>query len=150
MVLVNQQRRALIAQACAGGKAHTGQGAGLVCAWPDVQALAEVPCQRPIAQHAISDVVAPQQVEGRYGFQVEEAVKAGDTFHNGGRQTDAAGNLRQDGARQPMGLFLHFAQDLHQGVSMPAMAVQHRVNYRCTVVTQPVLRRPAAIPLMEM
>jgi hypothetical protein len=33
-----------------------------------------------------------------------------------------------------VGVFLHFAQDLHQGVPMRAMAAHHRVNDRCTVL----------------
>ena len=84
--------------------------------------------QRAAAEHAVGDVVAPQEVVAPDRAQVEEAIEARHALDDGRRQADTRCDARDQRARQPAGLGLDLAQDLHQGLAARSVATQRGVD----------------------
>ena len=101
LVVVDQQRRALVAQAGAGGGVHADQPVLADAAGRHAQAAAQVGHQRLAAEQTVGDVVAEQDAVLAHRLGVEEAVEAGHALHLGQRQAQAGGHLGQRRARQP-------------------------------------------------
>ncbi|OQC03940.1 MAG: hypothetical protein BWX79_02569 [Alphaproteobacteria bacterium ADurb.Bin100] len=85
-MVVDQQRRPLIAQTGAGGQLDADPPIRSNLPARDAQTLAQIAHQGLIAQHAVGDVVAEQDPIGADGSGVEEPVETGDTLHMGQRK----------------------------------------------------------------
>jgi hypothetical protein len=113
-VVVDQECRALVAQAGAGGLVHADQAVGAQPTGRHAQTAAEVGHQDLAAEQAVGDVVAEQHAVGAHRVGMEEAVEPRHPFHMGQGQAERGGKLAQDVARQPAVRGLQLAQDLHQ------------------------------------
>jgi len=128
LVVVDQQRRALVTEAGAGAEVDADAAVGAHLAAPHAQAPAQIRQQFGIAEHAVGDVVAEQDAQGTHRPGVEETVEADHALDLRQRQPELARDEHQHGARQPAELLLRLAQDLHQRVRVTAVARQQRVD----------------------
>ena len=131
LVVVDQQRRTLVAQPGAGAAVDADQAVGAGLPGLDAQPRAQVGHQRLAAEHAVGDVVAEQDAVAAHRPGMEEAVEAGHAFDLGQAQLKLFGKPCQHATRQPAFARLHLAQDLHQGVRIRAVARRRRRQQSC-------------------
>ena len=128
LVVVDQQGRALVAQAGTRGGGHADTAIRTHDAGLQLEPRAQCLQQGLAAQHAVSDVVAEQHAVLAYRLRVQETVKTGHALHMGQWQMQRFGDLAQGRARDPVLLCLHFAQHLHQAVWRLLMAREKRIK----------------------
>ena len=126
--VVDQQGRALVAHAGAGGGIHADQAVFGNPAGFQPELLAHGVHQVGVAQHAVGDVVRPEHAVLAALARMEEAVEGGRAADLGARPAYAFGDSGQRRRREPVQLLLDFAQDLHQAGAIAAMAVKYRID----------------------
>jgi hypothetical protein len=128
LMVIDQQRRSLIAEA--GARAAVDTEATLRIHLPglNTQALAQALEQRIAAEHAVGDVVGKQHPYLAHRLRVQKAVEARHAFDMGTGQAQFSADISQQFTRQPVGLRLGFAQDLHQRMGVASPAGDHGVG----------------------
>ena len=132
LMVVDKQRRPLVAQAGAGSGVHADPPVATQAPRRHAETPAQVGHQGLAAQQAVGDVVAEQHPVGADRLGVKEAVETGHTLDMRQRQSEPGGNLAEGVPRQPALLRLKLTQDLHQRLRRIAMPRQQGHHVRGT------------------
>ena len=127
---VDQQRRALVAHAGAGGGIDADQTILGKLAALDPQFVAQAIQQVAAAQHAVGDVVRKENPIAAHRRQMQERVEAGDSLDACTRHSDRPGDQGQSGGRQVAQRLLRLAQNLYQFARIAATSVEDRQQQR--------------------
>ena len=114
VVVVDQQRRPLVAETGAGGRRDADAPVRANFAGLHPQGAAQPLHQCLAAKQAVGDVVAEEHVPAAHRPKVEEAVEARHTLDHRKRQPEFACQVGQQRARQPAVRRLRLAQQLHE------------------------------------
>ena len=119
--VIDQQGRPLVAHAGTRRLADADQAILGHLAALDPQAGAQALHQRPVAEHAVGDVVGEQHAILAARLGVKKGIEAGDTLDLGARHAQR-GLQAVDGLRRnPVAGLLNFAQDLHHAGGIPVI-----------------------------